>query len=235
MIGLAALTPAPPSVRGDAPGPPRRAAGTVRATRRRPDIISGFTGPEVVFYALAWPNEPIDEASRAIRRSYRPKYGKNHRPGGANGQTGSRNMAATTFFDSATPTSCSTVNTLWGLSCTLTELSRSCHNYAIVIAARLGENILSLEGAIANFQRTLRRLACVATGLGHVAGQREPFGRRYGGQKPCFRFYRTGSSITRTDFGAWTYRRSITGDRAAARTEIRRKQSTRGRWRPNRK
>jgi len=45
----------------------------------------------------------------------------------------------------------------------------------------IGENILSLEGAIANFQRTLRRLARVATGLGHVAGQREQIGRRYGG------------------------------------------------------
>jgi len=57
-------------------------------------------------------------------------------------------------------------------------VSRSCHHYAIVTAARLGENILSREGAIANFQRTLRRLARVATGLGHVAGQRKPFARR---------------------------------------------------------
>ena len=61
------------------------------------------------------------------------------------------------------------------------------------------------------------------------------FGRRYGNQKPYFRFYRTGSSITRTDFGAWTDRRSIIGDRAATQAEIRRKPSSRGRWRPNRK
>ena len=118
-----AQTPSPPSARGDAPGPPCRAAGTVRATRRQPDIISGFAGPEVVFYALAWTNEPIDEASRAIRRPCRPKYGENHRPAGGGGQTGSRNMAATHFFDSATPTSYLFPNTLWGLSRTVTELS----------------------------------------------------------------------------------------------------------------
>jgi len=37
-------------------------------------------------------------------------------------QTGSRNMAATHFFDSATPTSYSIPNTLWGLTRTVTEL-----------------------------------------------------------------------------------------------------------------
>ena len=106
------------------PGPPCRAAGTVRATRRRPYSISDFAGPEVVFYALAWPNELVDEASRAIRRPYWPKYGKNHRLGGANGQTGSRDMAATSFFESATPTSYSSPpNTLWCLSRIVTELS----------------------------------------------------------------------------------------------------------------
>jgi len=30
------------------------------------NTISGFTELEVVFYALAWLNEPVDEASRAI-------------------------------------------------------------------------------------------------------------------------------------------------------------------------
>ena len=59
--------------------------------------ISGFTGLEVVFYALVWPSEPVDKASRAIQRPYRPKYGKNHRLGGANGQAESRNMGATRF------------------------------------------------------------------------------------------------------------------------------------------
>jgi len=51
-----------------------------------------------------------------------PKYGENHRPEGAGGQTGSINMAAIGFLDSATPTSYSTPNTLWGLTRTVTEL-----------------------------------------------------------------------------------------------------------------
>jgi len=82
-----------------------------------------------------------------------------------------------------------------------------------------------------------RRTARAATGhgQGHVARQRDRLRRRYGGQIAYFRFYRTGSSIARTDFGAWTDRRSITGDWAAARAEIPRKASSRERWRPNRK
>jgi len=48
---------------------------------------------------------------------------KNVRRRGSSGQTGSRNMAATHFLDSATPTSYSTPNTLGGLSRTVTELS----------------------------------------------------------------------------------------------------------------
>ena len=84
-------------------------------------------------------------------------------------------------------------------------------------------------------RRRWRGPARAATGLGHVTGQRDRFGRRYGGQKPYFRFYRTGSSITRTDSGAWTDRRSITGVRAATQAEIRRKPSSKGSWRPNRK
>jgi len=51
---------------------------------------------------------PIDEASRAIGRLHGPKFGENHLPGGAAGQTGSKNMVSTHFFDSATLTSYST-------------------------------------------------------------------------------------------------------------------------------
>ena len=65
---------------------------------------------------------PIDEAPQAIGRPHRPKYGENHRSEGAGGQTGSRNMAATRFFDFSIPTSYSTPNTLGGLSRTVTEL-----------------------------------------------------------------------------------------------------------------
>jgi len=56
------------------------------------------------------------EPLQAIRRPYRPKCDENTHPRGANGQTGSRNraMATTRFLDSATPTSYSTPNTLWG-------------------------------------------------------------------------------------------------------------------------
>ena len=39
---------------------------------------SGLTGPLVVFHELAWPNEPIDEASQTMLWSCqcRPKYAK---------------------------------------------------------------------------------------------------------------------------------------------------------------
>ena len=47
---------------------------------------------------------------------------KNVRRWGSSGQTGSRNMAATRFLDSSTPTSYSTPNTLGGLSRTVTVL-----------------------------------------------------------------------------------------------------------------
>jgi len=57
----------------------------------------------------------------AIRQQHGPKYGKKKRPGCCAVQTGSRNMAATPFFDSATPTSYSTSNTSECLSRTVTE------------------------------------------------------------------------------------------------------------------
>jgi len=40
----------------------------------------------------------------AIRQPHEPEYGGNERFGGSRAQTGSRNMAATRFSDSATPT-----------------------------------------------------------------------------------------------------------------------------------
>ena len=153
-------------------------------------------------------------------------------------------MAATHFFDSETPTSYSTPNTLGCLSRTVTELPLG----AVTIAPLLrppATRKYSVQTAIlpaSSAHCSKRRRADV--GVAQRARRRawaklqdsgDRFGRRYGGQKPYFRFYRTGSSITRTDFGAWTDRRSITGDRAATQAEIRRKPSSRGRWRPNRK
>ena len=72
----------------------RRAGATLPGSG---DFFFGFTGPKVVFRALAWPNEPIDEASQTIQQPSLPKYGKNEHSGDANCQTGSRNMAATLF------------------------------------------------------------------------------------------------------------------------------------------
>jgi len=63
----------------------------------------------------------ISSRLSAIRQPYGAENGKKERPGGCRGQTGSRNMAVTRFFDSATPTSYSTSNTLRGLSRTVTE------------------------------------------------------------------------------------------------------------------
>ena len=64
----------------------------------------------------------IPEPLQAKWRLHRPKNDENAHTRGANGQTGSRNMAATHFLDSATSTSYSTPNTLWGLTRTVTEL-----------------------------------------------------------------------------------------------------------------
>ena len=65
--------------------------------------------PDVVPRELTWPPRPVAQLSRAIGRPFGTKYdnidqnkAKKEGPGGARGQTGSRNMAATRFFDSAT-------------------------------------------------------------------------------------------------------------------------------------
>jgi len=75
------------------------------------------TEPDVVYRGRPWPHWP----SRTIRRRYWPKYSKNEHQEAAGGQTGSGNMAATRYFDSATPTSYSTSYILWGQSLTVTE------------------------------------------------------------------------------------------------------------------
>ena len=62
----------------------------------------------------------ISSCLYAIRRPYGPEYSERD----ARGQTGSRNMAATRFFDSPTATSYSAPYTLWGLSHTVMELPR---------------------------------------------------------------------------------------------------------------
>ena len=65
-----------------------------------------------VFYALDFvENEHNIEGLR-----------KNERQEAAGGQTGSGNLAATPYFDSAIPISYSPSYTLWGLSLTVTEL-----------------------------------------------------------------------------------------------------------------
>ena len=81
-----------------------------------------MSAPEVVSSGRPWALGPIAWPSRTIRRRYWPKYCKNERQEAAVGQTGSGNMAATQYFDSATPTSYSTSYTFWGLSLTVTEL-----------------------------------------------------------------------------------------------------------------
>ena len=73
----------------------------------RDDVKSGE--PEVVSRERTWPPQPVAQPSRATGRPLGTKYdnvdqnkAKKEGPGGARGQTGSRNMAATRFFDSAT-------------------------------------------------------------------------------------------------------------------------------------
>ena len=76
------------------------------------ESTSGFRIPLPVYrLRLGAPDFLIGSISSrlsAIRRPCGPEYGKNERRKGARDQTGSRNMAATRFFDSATPTSYST-------------------------------------------------------------------------------------------------------------------------------
>ena len=66
----------------------------------------------------------LQKAFLAVYVRYGDNTGQNkakkERHGGSRGQTGSRNMAETSFSDSATPTSYSTSYTLWGLSRTIT-------------------------------------------------------------------------------------------------------------------
>ena len=92
----------------------------------RDDVTSGE--PEVVSRERTWPPQPVAQPSRATGRPLGTKYdnvdqnkAKKEGPGGARGQTGSRNMAATRFFDSATPTSYLTSNTSQCLSHTVTQ------------------------------------------------------------------------------------------------------------------
>ena len=60
--------------------------------------------PEVVSRERTWPPLPVAQPSRATERPFGTKYNidqnkaKKEGPGGARGQTGSRNMAATRFF-----------------------------------------------------------------------------------------------------------------------------------------
>ena len=92
----------------------------------RDDVTSGE--PEVVSRKRTWPPQPVAQPSRATGRPFGTKYdnvdqnkAKKEGPGGARGQTGSTNMAATRFFDSATPTAYLTSNTSQCLSHTLTQ------------------------------------------------------------------------------------------------------------------
>ena len=81
-----------------------------------------MTEPEIVYCERPWPLGLIAVPSGTIRRSCWPKYSKNERQEAAGDQTGSGNMAATWYFNSATPTSYLTSYTLCGLSLTVTEL-----------------------------------------------------------------------------------------------------------------
>jgi len=83
---------------------------------------SGLIEPEVVLSKRARGRKLIPESLQAKWRLHGPKYDENAHPLGANGQTGSRNMAATRFLDFSTLTSYSTPNTLWGLTRTVLEL-----------------------------------------------------------------------------------------------------------------
>ena len=84
--------------------------------------------PEVVSRERTWPPRPVAQPSRATGRPFGSKYDNidqnketKEGPGGVRCQTGSRNMAATRFFDSATQTSYLTSNTSQCLSHTVTQ------------------------------------------------------------------------------------------------------------------
>ena len=83
-------------------------------TKSRPKSRFRFCAPGVVI-------ESISSRLCAIRRQYKAEYGNEEHSEGARGQTGSRNMAATRFFDSVTATSYLTSNTSQCLSHTVTQ------------------------------------------------------------------------------------------------------------------
>ena len=69
----------------------------------RDDVTSGE--PEVLSRERTWPPQPVAQPSRATGRPFGTKYdnvdqnkAKKEGPGGARGQTGSTNMAATRLF-----------------------------------------------------------------------------------------------------------------------------------------
>ena len=66
-------------------------------TKSRPKSRFRFCAPGVLI-------ESISSRLCAIKRQYEAEYGNEEHSEGARGQTGSRNMAATQFLDSATPT-----------------------------------------------------------------------------------------------------------------------------------
>ena len=56
------------------------------------------------FFALGFVAGNISSRLSAIKQQYEQEYGRKERFEGSRAQTGSRNMAATRFSDSATPT-----------------------------------------------------------------------------------------------------------------------------------
>jgi len=120
------------------------------------NLTSGFAEPEVELREQILMAGPIDEAPRAIGRPHGPKYGENHPPGGAGGQTRSRNMAATRFFRLSDPDILFDPQYIMeSILHRYEAVTRRCYHYAIVTADGLGENIPSPKGVFVNFERTL--------------------------------------------------------------------------------
>ena len=72
-------------------------------TKSRPEYTA-TSGVATGFFALVFVTGNISSRLSAIRQEYEPEYGRKERFGGSRVQIGIRNMAATRFSDSATPT-----------------------------------------------------------------------------------------------------------------------------------
>jgi len=105
-----------------------------------------FNEPEVVLHEQILVPGSIDEASREIRRPYRPKYGKNGRPGALAAKLEVEIWRRPIFRLSDSDFLFDFQYIMGSISHRYGAVRRRCYHYAIVTASALGESIPSPKG-----------------------------------------------------------------------------------------